>query len=365
MEGATGTGSICPGEAIPPGTVANADDCDDQDPHNRRGQSELCDGRDNTCDTQTDEGEVCAGKGWEVLDDPALTGARQWKTVALGPGGLPVWVAGTGGALAVRGQAGRPFRSLDGSCGSHNWLAAWVRPSDGVVFLAAEDGQVAQHDGEACSNQAVNETTAAIHGIIGFTSGGSTTLYLVNYLGRLSTWTPGSPPEEQYNLGPDSFASIHGLDRSLLLCVGGHDDSTPLPTASGYPGTGTTSEPHTLQDIPGSYGGSLRGVWMGAPTLAYAVGDGGLVVKWDGATSWTRVLPPADDPTAGFTSVVVLDPSSIYITDVSGVIRRLTSSGWISTPVYTSDRPLRDLATSSVSNIWAVGDDGTVLHFPE
>jgi hypothetical protein len=81
-------GSLCPNETLPPGVVANADDCDDQDPNNRRGQSEVCDGRDNTCDTQVDEGNICAGKGWKVLDDAALIGPRQWKTVATGPSGL-------------------------------------------------------------------------------------------------------------------------------------------------------------------------------------------------------------------------------------------------------------------------------------
>jgi hypothetical protein len=88
-------------------------------------------------------------------------------------------------------------------------------------------------------------------------------------------------------------------------------------------------------------------------------------MKWDGATSWARVSPPADNTNADFTSVVVLDPSSIYVTSTDGVIRRLTSGGWVSTRVYTSDQPLRDLAASSVENIWAVGDNGKVLHFPE
>jgi hypothetical protein len=364
-EGITSTGSLCPDETLPPGVVANADDCDDQDPNNRRGRSEVCDGRDNTCDTQVDEGGICAGKGWKVLDDPALIGSRQWKTVAVGPSGLPVWVAGTDGKLAVRTEAGQPFTSLDGSCGNHNWRSAWVRPGDGAVFLGAENGQVAQHNGTACSNQAANATNSPINGIIGFTSGSSTTLYLVNYLGRLSTWTPGSAPQEQFNLSPPSFEDIHGLEPSVLLGVGGHDDSSPEPTASSYPGSGNSPQQHMVQGTPGGYTGSLRGVWMGAPGLAYAVGDDGLVVKWNGTTIWTTLPPPADNATADFTSVVVLDPSSIYTTDAGGVIRRLTATGWVSPAVYISDRPLRDLAATSPGNLWAVGDDGRVVHFPE
>jgi WD40 repeat protein len=63
---------------------------------------------------------------------------------------------------------------------------------------------------------------------------------------------------------------------------------------------------------------------------------------------------------------VAPDPFSIYITDANtkGTIRRLSATGMWSTS-YTSDKPLRDIAFSSLGDIWAVGDNGTVVHFPE
>jgi hypothetical protein len=364
-DGIASTGSLCPNETLPLGVVANADDCDDGDPNNRRGRSEVCDDRDNTCDTQVDEGGICAGKGWKVLDDPALVAPRQWRTVATGPSGLPVWVAGMGGRLAVRREEGQPFTSLDGLCGPHNWLSVWVHPSDSVVFLAGENGQVARYNGTTCANETTNGTSVAIHDIIGFTSGSSTTAYLVNDAGRMFTWTPGSNPQEQFNLYPESYAGIHGLEPSLLLGVGGVDDGPETPTANSFSGTGSNQQRHSLQGIPSGYTGRLRAVWMGASRLAYTVGDDGLVMKWNGTTIWTREPPPPDNATANLTSVVVLDPSSIYTTDASGVIRRLTSTAWVSSPVFISDEPLRDLAATSPGNIWAVGDDGRVVHFPE
>jgi len=364
-EGASSSGSICPGAPPPAGTAINTDDCDDQDPHNRRGQAESCDARDNTCNTEVDEGGVCAGKGWKVVEDPALTGSRQWKTVALGTGGLPVWVAGSDGKLAVRRAAGQPFTSLDGDCGNYNWISAWVRPDDGTVFLGSAEGRVALHDGTACSNPGLNNPGQPITGLVGFQAGASTTLYLVLTLGRLSTWAPGNNPVEQYNLTPETYMGIHGLQSSLLLGVGGTENNPSVPSVSSYSGTGNTPQLHTLQGVPGGYNGSLRAVWMGSPKLAYAVGDGGLVMKWDGTTTWTRMLPPSDNATASFTSVVVLDSSSIYSTDASGVLRRLSASGWAASPLYSSGVPLRDLAASSPGDLWAVGDNGTVVHFPE
>jgi hypothetical protein len=364
-EGAPSSGAICPGTPPPAGTAANADDCDDLDPHNRRGRAEVCDARDNTCNGQVDEGDVCEGKGWKVLSDPALTGNRQWKTVALGASGLPVWVAGTGGKLAVRRTAGQPFISLDGACGNYNWISAWVHPANGTVFLGSDGGRVAQHDGNACANEAATNVSSPIHGLIGFASPAPASLYLVNHAGRLYTWTPGNTPQERLNQNPESYADIHGWDASLLLGVGGTDSGDLVPTASSYPGTGSTVQDHTLQGVPSGYNGSLRAVWMGGPKLAYAVGDGGLVMKWDGTATWARVAPPSSNAGANFTSVVVLDSSSIYTTDLTGAIRRLSASGWVTAPLYTAGQPLRDIAATAHDNLWAVGDSGTVVHFPE
>ncbi len=364
-EGTTGAGSICPGEPIPTGMVANMDDCDDLDPHNRRGQNERCDARDNTCDGTVDEGDVCQGKGWKVLEDQALTGSRHWKTVAIGPSGWPVWVAGNGGKLAVRKQEDQTFTSLDESCGTHHWFAAWAHPTDGSVFLAGQGGNVARHNGTMCTDQETTAESTDLQGIVGFTSGSSATLYVVNALGRLYVWTPGSAPQQRYNLTPETYGGIHGLEPSLLLGAGGTEADPFVPTASSYPGTGGSATRHTLQGLPSGYSGSLRAVWMGGPRLAYAVGDNGLVVKWDGAITWTRVPPPANNATTNFTSVVVLDPSSIYTTSLNGLIRRLTPGGWVSPSLYMSDQPLNDIALSSLGNIWAVGDSGKVVHFPE
>jgi hypothetical protein len=359
-------GMICPGTALPLNTAVNQEDCDDQDPHNRRGRGEVCDARDNTCNSTRDEGDVCGGRGWRVLNDGALTGARQWKTVALGPNGLPVWIAGTGGKLAVRKVAGQPFESLDEQCGTHDWLSAWVRP-DGVVFLAGAGGRLAQHDGTSCSNAATSESAQPINGLIGFPQEASSPLFAAHDFGRLAAWTPGSNAADRYNLFPERYFGAHALASSLLLAVGGTEEDPSVPSITSYPGTGGEAAVirHTLTGVPGGYNGSLRGVWMGGPRLAYALGDDGLVMKWNGETGWSKVDPPPDDTAADFTSVVVLDPSSIYTSDTDGVIRRLTATGWAAHPTFDADRPLREIALSSPGDIWAVGDDGRVLHFPE
>jgi hypothetical protein len=361
---ANNLGMACP-DQIPAGRAANRLDCDDMDKHNRRDQPELCDNRDNTCNNEADEGNVCQGRGWEELDDDALENNRQWKTVALGTGGYPVWVAGDDGVLAVREAPGQPFRSLDRSCGTHDWTVAWVHPTTGDVFLGGAGGPLARHNGTSCVNQPepVPPATASVTGIIGFPP--APTLYVVNTAGRLFTWHPPDAGVEQFNLGPESYTSLHALSPTYLLGVGYTEEATSRPHATSYPAADGGVVRHTLQGTPSPYDGGLRGVWMGSPTFSYAVGDDGLVMKWDGQTTWTRVSPPPGSPTVDFTSVVVLDPSSIYTTDTEGIVRRLTHRGWVTPPPYDGSHPLWDIAATSPGNIWAVGDNGRVLHFPE
>jgi hypothetical protein len=362
-------GEICPRESPPSGTVFNRDDCDDQDPHNRRNQMEVCDGRDNNCDSQKDEANVCRGKGWDQVNDQALKNNRNWRTVALRPGGQFVWVAGLGGTLAVRFNPGETFVSKDGSCGMHDWRSAWVRPSDGHVFLAGDDGFLAEHDGTNCIQVRISDPGNDLTGLVGFVSDGATVLYVVDSRGRLYVWTPGSQPQERYNMYPPAYFGIHGTQSDLLVVGGAFENAQDprLPRIDSYPGSGGAEavRSHELRGIPNDYVGELHAVWMAQPSLAYAVGDNGLVLKWDGAEGWERVLPPAAPAAANFTSVVVLDISSIYVTDTNGSIRRLTGSGWVDHPFYDTDKPLRDIALDSPGEIWAVGDDGRVIHFPQ
>jgi len=362
-----GAVSVCPGTGTPPGRVDNSNDCDDEDPYRKGGGSEVCDSRDNTCDTQIDEGNVCTGKGWKVSGDGALTGGgRDWQTVAVGPGGLPVWIAGLGGSLAVRTVAEQAFTSRDGHCSGRNWRSAWVRPSDGHVFLVADDGYMAQHTGTACGATARVSTTNDLTGIVGFESGATTTLYVVDNLGRLYVWTPGGAVEDRYNLYPPIYYDIHGLSSTQLVAVGGLETDPNAAFISGYPGVGNESAVtlHTVNNLAGNTG-SVRAVWMHPANLAYAVGDSGLVLKMVGATSWDRISAPTGATAANFTSVGVLDAHSIYVTDEGGRIWLRTATRWVDTPLYDTDKPLRDIAVTSRMDIWAVGDDGRVLHFAE
>ncbi|MDC0713558.1 putative metal-binding motif-containing protein [Stigmatella sp. ncwal1] len=361
-------GVKCPKDPYPPKTVSNKDDCDDQDPYNAGGNFEVCDAQDNNCNSAVDEDDACMGKGWKALTDSALTG-RNWKTVALAQNGW-VWVAGDGGKLAVRKTTNASFSSLDGQCDNHDWTAAWAR-SDGAVFLSGGMGRVAWHDGTNCHDKTFLGHTFPPESIVGRFDGNTTRLYAVNKGGLLFTWTPGTSANQLFDLGGPSYFSIHTHPESAqLLLVGGtneYDASNSTPLISGHPGTG--GEPqlinHTFTGVPPQYRGYLLAVWMASPTLAYAVGNKGIVLKWNGNKDWSYVNLPIDSPVVDYTSVVALDQYSIYITDTEGRIRLLKPSGWAPAPLYDGAHALRDIAAMSMNDIWAVGDNGLVVHFAE
>ncbi len=55
------------------GVTTCQNDCDDNDPFNHPGRAEMCDCRDNDCDTQIDEGDVCRGAPCHDFDGDGFT----------------------------------------------------------------------------------------------------------------------------------------------------------------------------------------------------------------------------------------------------------------------------------------------------
>ncbi|MCY1015633.1 putative metal-binding motif-containing protein [Pyxidicoccus sp. MSG2] len=287
-----GQNAQCFADTPPSSLAARQDDCDDSDPYNKPDGVEVCDDRDNNCGDDVDEGDICAGAGWKELTDAAVLG-RDWYAVAVNhgnPSGYPVWLAGEQDALARRAGPDEPFVSFDGECGAGvRWTAAWVRPSDGHVFLAGSNGFLAEHTGESCTvTRFWGETSEAMR-IQGFASGETTTLSITAGRGIFS-WSPGSAPVK----------------------VG-----TANPALRGEPSLPDTTE--------------------------------------------ARGFTP--------TAVAAPDPSSVYVTDSEGAILRHTgragtaTSSWVTH--FRASGVLLDLDLASSANVWAVGPDGRVVHFPE
>jgi hypothetical protein len=157
------------------------------------------------------------------------------------------------------------------------------------------------------------------------------------------------------------YRGVHGVSASALLLVGGTTTTPMAPRIQGYINDQGPSD-HTFA----GFTGHVQAVWMVNSRLAYAVGDKGVLLRWGGQSAWASVdEPPANTP--DFSSVMALDPSSIYVTSrgPTPTLRRAAATGWDPQFVFTASQPLHDVALSSPSDIWAVGDNGLVMHWPE
>ncbi len=363
--------NVCPPGPAPAGKVANNTDCDDNDPYNKSTGTEVCDDRDNNCaNGKSDEAAVCAGKGWRELTSPTIPTARDWRTVALGAGGSPVWLAGASGALAYRASSSSGnFTEFYQKCGTNNWNASWVRPSDGTVFLAGDGGNLAAYDGAASSCTQANTTSASggttsshpLTGIVGFESSGVTTVYVVNDDGQVFSWVPGNAPayKAERTLALP-YWDIHGAAVSRLL-IAAAATSGEHPNIHAYNASTDTLTGHSFSGVPASNDSSVLGIWSWDTSHAMAVGKKGLLLRWDGSTTWYFASPDSS-MTVDLNSVVALDAYSVYVAGQDGKIRRSGSSSWL--VHFTASGALKDIAASSRQDLWAVGN-GLVVHFPE
>ncbi|NTX05776.1 putative metal-binding motif-containing protein [Myxococcus sp. CA040A] len=394
---------VCANETPQVGHVENVHgDCDDVDPAARSGLTEVCDAIDNNCNAGvSDEPLSCGGTLKDVVSYHLSSGSQDWRTVAVGQGGYPVWVAGHGGKLAVRKAAHQKFESYsfgdtanpsppDGSpplntnhCGDHNWTVSWV-DSSGAVILGGEGGWVARHTGtSAPCGPGTLPTSQNITGMVGFESGGVTTVYLFDTNGRLYRWVVGAAgnPFTELNDNITNLYGLHALREDFMLAVGGTTgpDRQRFVSYAVTTGTTPTGTPTAHTANPNNVSGKATAVWMGNADKACAVGEGGAVWRWDGATTWDKT----DAPSAfDFTSVVMRYDAQnpqhplneqCYMVDkrtggFGGKLHRLTPYGWAKGPDLTgslANVPLNDIAITAAGDLWIVGDDGRVFHYPE
>lgn len=368
-------GEWCPGTRMPPMTATNTLDCDDADIATNTQGTEVCDGLDNDCDGQVDE-EMSCGSLRRVVD-PVLVGGN-WRAVAAHPSGYPVWVAGLDGKLAVKMTATSPFVNHDGHsaarCGpagnTLDWHAVWINPSNSYVVIAGEDGWVGEHNGGSCFaiQSDIPGTSDYFSGVVGV--GTPTQVFAVSSLGHLYEWTSVTLRHDS----PGRYWGLHALGDDSLFAVGSTGEAPPLtPVSNLFTRSAGWDLPgrHNLQGT-GGYNGGLRAVWAADATLIYAVGDSGLVVKGSGQErDWERVLPPVG-PSLNYVSVASPPGTrNAYVIGnegSTGRLQRLTPAGWAKAPAFTPGEPgapLRDIAMTSSSDFWIVGDDGHVYHFPE
>jgi hypothetical protein len=343
------------------GYVDAGTDCDDGDPYTYTGAPELCDVKDNDCNTTVDEGTgVCPGTGatWKEYTQSN----RTWHKLALwGEGG--VWVAGEGGP-AVKRPRDTSFTLYDTHCGG-DWFSVWADPVSGRAYLGGTSDALAIQDvgGAACVNKPPSAKEDTL-GLMGFRSSTGVALHGVGSKpdftgGWLFNWDGSNTPQPYTEVKLNALFDIHGLSPELLFAVGG-PVSPSEPRIYRY---NPTTEQWVLEpNVPTANLNRLNDVWVVHSKLAYAVGDGGSILKWNG-TAWSR-LPFNNGSTSALTGVLAFGPSALYVTTASGSVFRYNGTAWQEL-TNIGNRNIQDIAGTSPADLWIAGDNGRILHWPQ
>lgn len=95
-------------------------------------------------------------------------------------------------------------------------------------------------------------------------------------------------------------------------------------------------------------------------TLAFAVGSGGMVARWDG-TSWSRIDAAPIPSTVNMTAVTATSSSNVWVATIAGTIFHWNGSSWSdATPTGNTTR-LNDIASFDANKLYAVGANGRIF----
>ncbi len=103
---------------------------------------------------------------------------------------------------------------------------------------------------------------------------------------------------------------------------------------------------------------SLNAVEVLSGTSAWAVGNGGLILNWDG-TTWTKVTSPTS---LNLNALEMSSATDGWAVGESGTILHWDGGAWTSAASPTGST-LNDLSAVSNTNIWGVGNSGTIIHW--
>ena len=229
-----------------------------------------------------------------------------------------------------------------------------------------------------------------------------TEIYLVGADQNVRRWDGSEWTPSPVGMFPDTdLLGAWGVAGGELFVVGGQDDTIPGGRPRAFHGTsgGGSWTPLLppdlpdvdLHDVAGATAGSviavgtagtiltrsgdnleaavspttetLRSVWADASGDAFAVGDNGSIVHWDG-TAWSEMTSPSD-PWFGFrlNAVWGSSPTNVFAAGEGSLLLRYDGSSWTQVMVDAL-ADLTDVWGTAANNVFVVANDrsGIILH---
>jgi photosystem II stability/assembly factor-like uncharacterized protein len=148
--------------------------------------------------------------------------------------------------------------------------------------------------------------------------------------------------------------AIHGTDTTNVLAVGNFPGAGSPPAILRWTGGPAWTD---ISPAGVAIGLNLYGVFAVNPSLAFAVGQSGTMLRWDG-TVWASILSGTAKDLRGIW--MVSDTDGWAVGDV-GTIVRWNGAAWAPETSPTLNL-LNSVQALSSTDVWAVGNSGTILH---
>ncbi|MBN1774677.1 MAG: hypothetical protein JXB32_25675 [Deltaproteobacteria bacterium] len=296
------------------------------------------------------------GTAWRPMEGGVTASLRAVSGVS----GQDVFVVGTANTLAgdagtglLRADAGR-WRLADWRMG-FGVTDLWAAAPDDLYAVSAEES-VRHFDGSSWSALPVGFVNIALEGVWGAAPG------QVIAVGGYST--VGGPVAFEGGLGGWSPVSIEPLPGDGdLLAVHGVSVDDEMAVGTGGLAVRRRVGARILDVLDTGTTETLRDVWMASATEAFAVGDNGTILRWDG-TAWTSMTAPGD-PWAGVPLAAVWGSSAtnVFVVGRDGLLLRYDGVAWTAGYLDVSGDPT-DVWGSVPSNVYITMNDrsGRILH---
>jgi hypothetical protein len=244
-----------------------------------------------------------------------------------------VWVTGTGGVMLHFN--GSTWSLVTPVVGTN--LFGVTSGSASSVAMVGSNGTLLNYSGSAFALSP--QAGLPIYGVWATDTNNiyaSSVGTILHYNG--STWTSA------YAGATDTFNAIAGASNNEIFTVGSNGD------ASGFNGS--------IWSGVAMGSGSLNGVWVISPTLAYGCGNAGQLGSYNG-TSYSTATPAS--ASANLTAVWGDAANNVYTVATNGSIGHLTAGSTFTAMTSGTTTSLNAIHGLTGVDVWAAGNGGTVL----
>jgi hypothetical protein len=366
-----GSGTAVPACVSPgAGYASRADDCDDGNPFRHPNRTEVCDGLDNNCDNDVEAAALCPSGGPTFEQRTVGASTLIWQSVYTSASG-EVGAAAHVDARARLLSGSNTFQETTAGCDPTNsgWNTLWIdEANNGRGYFGSAGGRLVYQDRTSSNCASQLDIDRPVESLVGIRNGASLELHGVT-----------SPPPRELNgttfiwngggsltygtTGVSPLYDVHGVSRTALFAVGGYDPGsgvTPGPRIYRFNAMDGQWATENAQSISGL--ARLNGVWVVNEKVAFAVGEANSALRWDG-TGWSKLAFP-NTFTESLRSVVAFGANLAYAAAYNGRIYRYNGQQW--TQIF-QDTSLKftDIAGTGPDDLWVVGENGVILHYPQ